>query len=239
MIIYPAIDLKDGNCVRLIQGDMENPTTYSNNPAGVAKLFERAGAKWIHVVDLNGAFEGKSVNEKSIKQIVANVNIPIQLGGGIRTLDDIQRILSYGVSRVILGTAAVTDPDMVTEAILMYGDKIAVGIDARDGRVAINGWVDKTEIKALDFAMDMKSRGVKTIIYTDISKDGMMEGPNIKVAKDLIDDTGLDVIVSGGISTMNDIRNSRIIGAIGVITGKAIYSGAIKLGEAIKMEAQC
>ncbi len=236
MIIYPAIDLKDGNCVRLKQGVMEDSTTYSKKPAHVAKLFEKAGVKWIHVVDLNGAFAGKSVNEKAIKKITAAVNIPIQLGGGIRTLEDISRVLSYGVSRVILGTAAVENPDVVNEAVEIYGDKIAVGIDARDGRVAINGWVDKTEIKAVDFAQDMKNRGVKTLIYTDISKDGMMEGPNIKASMDLIEDTGLDIIVSGGISTLNDIRNSKIIGAAGVITGKAIYTGAIKLSEALKME---
>lgn len=236
MIVYPAIDLKDGHCVRLKQGVMDESTTYSTNPAHVAKLFQRAGVKWIHVVDLNGAFEGKSVNEESIKKIVNNVDIPIQLGGGIRTLEDIFRVISYGVSRVVLGTAAVEDPDMIAEAVRMYGDKVAVGIDARDGRVAIKGWVEKTEIKALDFALSMKALGVKTIIYTDISKDGMMEGPNIKAAKDLIDDTGLKVIVSGGISTINDIRNSRIIGASGVITGKAIYSGAIKLREALSLE---
>ncbi len=236
MIIYPAIDLKDGNCVRLKQGVMEDSTTYSKNPARVAKLFEKAGVKWIHVVDLNGAFEGKSVNEKAIKKIVSSVNIPIQLGGGIRTLEDISRVLSYGVSRVILGTVAVKDPDIVSEAVRIFGDKIAVGIDAKEGRVAINGWVEKTELKAIDFAQDMKNRGVKTIIYTDISKDGMMEGPNIKSSMDMIEDTGLDVIVSGGISTLNDIRNSKIIGASGVITGKAIYTGAIKLSEALRME---
>jgi phosphoribosylformimino-5-aminoimidazole carboxamide ribotide isomerase len=236
MIIYPAIDLKEGHCVRLKQGVMEDSTTYSKNPAHVARLFERAGVKWIHVVDLNGAFEGKSVNEKAIRRIVKAVKIPIQLGGGIRTLEDIARVLSYGVSRVILGTVAVKEPDIVTQAVELYGDKIAVGIDARDGRVAINGWVEKTDLKAIDFAQDMKARGVKTIIHTDISKDGMMDGPNIKSSKDMIDDTGLDIIVSGGISTLNDIRNSRIIGAAGVITGKAIYTGAIKLSEALRME---
>jgi phosphoribosylformimino-5-aminoimidazole carboxamide ribotide isomerase len=235
MIIYPAIDLKDGHCVRLKQGVLEDSTTYSKNPAHVAKLFEKAGVKWIHVVDLNGAFEGKSVNEEAIKKIVSAVDIPVQLGGGIRTIEDIQRVLSYGVSRVILGTSAVKDPELVTEAVELYGDKIAVGIDAKEGRVAINGWVEKTEIKAIDFAQDMKNRGVKTVIYTDISKDGMMEGPNIKASMDMIEDTGLDVIVSGGISTLNDIRNSKVIGAAGVITGKAIYTGAIKLGEALRM----
>ena len=236
MILYPAIDLKDGECVRLKQGDMDDSTVYSKNPAKVAKLFERAGAKWIHVVDLNGAFEGKSVNEKTIKRIVQVLKIPIQLGGGIRTIEDIARVLSYGVSRVILGTVAVKDPEVVREAVMLYGDKIAVGIDARDGKVAINGWVEKTEIKSIDFALQMKELGVKTIIYTDISKDGMMEGPNIKASKDLIDDTGLDIIVSGGISTLNDIRNSRVIGAAGVITGKAIYTGAIKMSDALRLE---
>ncbi len=236
MIIYPAIDLKNGKCVRLKQGDMEDSTVYSERPADIARAFERAGSKWIHVVDLNGAFQGKSLNEESIIEIVNTVNIPIQLGGGIRTMEDIDRVISCGISRVILGTAAVKTPELVSEALSVYGDKIAVGIDARDGRVAVNGWLEKTEIKTINFAYQMKALGVKTIIYTDISKDGMMEGPNIKASKDLIDDTGLDVIVSGGISTLNDIRNCKIIGAAGVITGKAIYTGAIKLTAAIKME---
>ncbi len=236
MIIYPAIDLKDGKCVRLKQGLMDETTVYSERPADVARMFERAGAKWIHVVDLNGAFEGKAVNEETIKEIVENTNIPVQLGGGIRTLEDIGRVLSYGVSRVILGTVAVKDPDIVTEAVKIYGNKIAVGIDAKDGKVAINGWVEKTDIKSVVFALNMKARGVQTIIYTDISKDGMMEGPNIKLSKDMIDDTGLDVIVSGGISTLGDIRNCKVIGAAGVITGRAIYTGAIKLSAALKLE---
>ena len=239
MIIYPAIDLLDGKCVNLKQGEVERTTVYSKNPVRVARLFERAGAAWIHMVDLNGAFEGKSANEKSIKQIVAAVEIPIQLGGGIRTMEDIDRVLSYGVSRVILGTAAVKNPELVSEAAERYPGKIAVGIDVKNGMVAVSGWVEETRIKALDFALDMKKRGVRTIIYTDILKDGMMEGPNIKASKDLIDDTGLDIIVSGGISTLNDIRNSRIIGAAGVITGRAIYTGAIKLKEAILAEGQC
>lgn len=236
MIIYPAIDLKDEKCVRLKQGEMDQSTVYSKNPARVAKVFERLGAKWIHVVDLNGAFEGKSVNEESIKKIVSSVKIPIQLGGGIRTMEDINRVIGYGVSRVILGTAAVKNPELVYYAVELYGDKIAVGLDAKNGMVAVNGWVENTGIKALDFALDMKKRGVKTLIYTDISKDGMMEGPNIKASKDLIDDTGLQIIVSGGISSLNDIRNSRIIGAAGVITGKALYTGAFKLREALLLE---
>lgn len=235
MIIYPAIDLKDGKCVRLKQGEMDQSTVYSKKPARVAKVFERMGAKWIHVVDLNGAFEGKSVNEESIKKIVSSVRIPIQLGGGIRSMEDINRVINYGVSRVILGTAAVKDPELVYYAVELYGDKIAVGIDVKNGMVAVNGWVEETGIKALDFALEMKKRGVKTIIYTDISKDGMMEGPNIKASKDLIDDTGLQIIVSGGISSLNDIRNSRIIGAAGVITGKALYTGAFKLREALRL----
>ena len=236
MIIYPAIDLKDGKCVRLKQGEMDNSTVYSKKPTRVARIFEKMGAKWIHVVDLNGAFEGKSVNEESIKRIVSSVKIPIQLGGGIRTMEDINRVINYGVARVILGTAAVKNPELVYYAVELYGDKIAVGIDVKSGMLAINGWVEETGIKALDFALDMKKRGVKTIIYTDISKDGMMEGPNIKASKDLIDDTGLDIIVSGGISTLNDIRNARVIGAAGVITGKAIYTGAFKLSEALLLE---
>ncbi len=236
MIIYPAIDLKDGKCVRLLQGRMEKATIYGDNPALIAKSFEDKGAKWIHIVDLNGAFIGKSINENVIKEIIKSINIPIQLGGGIRCMDDIKRVLSYGIKRVILGTAAVENPNMVTEAAAIYKEKIAVGIDAKEGKVAVCGWVKKSEFNTLDFAIDMKKRGIKTIIFTDISKDGMMQGPNIKSSKEIIDKTGLNVIVSGGISALEDIKKARDINAVGVIIGKAIYSGAFKLEDALLME---
>lgn len=236
MIIYPAIDLKDGNCVRLKQGIMENATIYANDPGKQAKSFEDKGAKWIHVVDLNGAFEGKSVNADSIKNIVNSIDIPVQLGGGIRCMDDIERVIALGISRVILGTVAVTNPKLVSEATKKYPGKIAIGIDVKDGKVATNGWAEKSTFEPIDFARDMKKRGVDTIIYTDVSKDGMMQGPNIEASKKMIEETGLSVIISGGISTIDDIKRSKNIDAYGIITGKAIYSGAFSLEEALLLE---
>jgi phosphoribosylformimino-5-aminoimidazole carboxamide ribotide isomerase len=236
MIIYPAIDLKDGNCVRLKQGIMEDATIYANDPGKQAKSFENEGARWIHVVDLNGAFEGKSINASSIKSIVDSIDIPVQLGGGIRCMDDIDRVIALGVSRVILGTAAVNNPELVSEATNKYPGKIAVGIDVKDGKVATNGWAEKSTYEPIEFAKDMKARGVDTIIYTDISKDGMMQGPNIESSKKMIEETGLNIIVSGGISTLNDIKRSKEINAAGIITGKAIYSGAFSLEDALLLE---
>ncbi|MCK5128726.1 MAG: 1-(5-phosphoribosyl)-5-[(5-phosphoribosylamino)methylideneamino]imidazole-4-carboxamide isomerase, partial [Clostridiales bacterium] len=231
-----AIDLKDGNCVRLKQGIMKNATVYGRYPGDMAKSFEKKGAQWIHVVDLNGAFEGKSINEHAIKEIVKTVKIPIQLGGGIRTMNDIDRIIELGISRVILGTAAVSNPDIINQAVKKYGEKIAVGIDVKDGKVAINGWAEKSIYDPIKFAMNMKSRGIRTIIYTDISKDGMMQGPNIDASRKLIEKTKLNVIVSGGVSKLSDILKAKEIKAVGVITGKAIYTNAFSLEDALKLE---
>ena len=238
MILYPAIDIKDGQCVRLLQGRMEDATVYGKNPAAMAKKFEEAGARWIHVVDLNGAFQGDSVNLEAIRGIVQAVNAKVQVGGGIRTMKQIDRMLGIGVSRVILGTAALKNPQLVKDAVKKYGDKIAVGIDAKDGYVAINGWAEATEMTAIQLGKQVASAGVKTVIYTDIAKDGMMVGPNFDSTKELIDQTGLDIILSGGVSRMEDVKQAAAIGAAGAITGKAIYTGAIDLVEALKWEAK-
>ena len=235
-IIYPAIDLKNSQAVRLQQGDMDKSTVYGTDPAKIAKEFENAEVKWIHVVDLNGAFAGKSQNLEAIKNIVLSVNIPVQVGGGIRTMENIDTMLNdVGVQRVILGTVAAKNPELVKDAVEKYGKKIAVGIDTKDGYVAINGWADTSSILAVDLAKAMKDVGVKTIIYTDISKDGMMEGPNIEQTKSIANIGGIDVILSGGIACTQDIINAKNANFAGIITGKAIYQGAIDLKEVIKL----
>lgn len=235
-IIYPAIDLKDSQAVRLEQGDMKRPTVYGTDPAKIAKRFENQGAKWIHVVDLNGAFAGKSKNLDAIKSILSSVNVPVQLGGGIRTMENIDTMLNdVGVQRVILGTAAAKNPDLVKQAVKKYSNRIAVGIDAKDGYVAVNGWAEKSRMLAVDLAKSMKDVGVKIFIYTDISKDGMMKGPNIEQTKTIADIGGIDVILSGGISNTQDILDAKSANFAGAITGKALYQGVIDLKEVIKL----
>ena len=234
MIIYPAIDLKNGQCVRLKQGNFNDVTNYDIDPVNRAKIWESGGAKYIHVVDLDGARTGNGENLKAIENIVKAVKVPVQTGGGIRTLKDIEERISAGVSRVIIGTAAVDNPGLVEIAVKVYGDKIAVGVDASNGFVAIDGWEKVTDIKAVDLCIKMKDMGVKTIIYTDISKDGMMAGPNIESTKEIIDKTKMDVIASGGISSFEDLQKIVDIKACGAIIGKALYNGTLELGDVIK-----
>ena len=233
MKIYPAIDVKDGKCVRLLQGEMEKSTEYGD-PYEMAKNWESEGASYLHVVDLNGAFTGEFVNKDVIAKLVQGVKIPVEMGGGIRTRDDISiRLEEVGISRVIIGTAAVQDPSIVEWAIGRYGKRIAVGIDAKDGKVAIKGWADNTDVDAVDLAIQMKKMGVRNIIYTDISRDGMMQGPNCETTEKIVKQTWVNVIGSGGISTLEDIKAIRGTGACGCIIGKAIYSGAFTLKEAL------
>ncbi len=235
MKLYPAIDIKDGQCVRLRQGVYEDKTVYADQPWLVAKEFEAAGAKFIHLVDLDGAREGKSVNDDAVKKIIENVNIPVEIGGGIRTTEDISGKLSLGVSRVIIGTEAVRRPKFVKESILEFGpDRIVVGIDAKDGKVAVSGWEEISRISAVDLALLMKDMGVKTVIYTDISKDGMLSGPNIEQTQKLAYETGLNVIASGGVSSAEDLRKLAAAGVYGAIFGKAIYEHKINLNEVTK-----
>lgn len=234
MQLYPAIDLKDGKSVRLKQGEFKEITVYCDEPYKVARYFEENGASFIHLVDLDGALEGHSVNEETIKKIVSSVNIPCELGGGIRTMEDIERVLSYGINRVIIGTKAVKDPSFVEEAVKRFGaDRIVVGVDAKNGMVAIEGWEKVSDKSALSMCLSMKEMGVKNIVYTDISKDGMLMGPNVAMTQELTDKTGMNIIASGGISSMEDLRNLNAAGIKGAIIGKAIYENRVNVKEAV------
>ena len=233
MRIYPAIDIKNGKCVRLRQGKFDDMTVYNDNPVEVAKEWIKNGASYIHLVDLDGAREGSGVNSDIIKEIANLSDVPVQTGGGIRTIEDIENKLALGVRRVILGTVAVKNPEIVKEAVEKFGDAIAVGIDAKNGMVAVSGWEEVSEVSAVDLCVKMRDYGVKTIIYTDISKDGMMSGPNIEATKELVDKTGIDIIASGGVSSMSDLENVDKIKAHGAIIGKALYTGAINLKDAV------
>jgi len=233
MRLYPAIDIKNGQCVRLRQGVFEDTTVYANEPYQVAKEFEADGAKFLHIVDLDGALKGAGANVAALKKIVENVSIPVEIGGGIRTMEDIEHRLSLGVTRVILGTVAVENPDFVKEAVEKFGaDKIVVGIDAKDGMVAIKGWETISNVDAVTLALSMKEMGVKTIIYTDISKDGMLCGPNFAQTARLVEATGMDIVASGGVSCMNDLVELEKINVEGAILGKAIYEKRVDLKEA-------
>ncbi len=233
MRIYPAIDIKDGKAVRLVQGKFDEVTVFNDNPAEVAKVWAEAGASYIHIVDLDGARYGKSFIIDILKEISSKYNVPVQTGGGVRTIEDIRKRIEAGAERVIIGTAAVENPELVREAVKLYGDKIAVGVDAKNGMVAIKGWEEVSDVSSVDLCLEMKKAGVKTIIYTDISKDGMMSGPNIVATKELIEKTGMEIIASGGVSKIEDLENVFEINAQGVIIGKALYNGAINLSEAI------
>lgn len=238
MIIIPAIDLKDGNCVRLEQGEMHRDTVFSDNPAEQALKWQQAGAELLHLVDLDGAFAGEPKNKAAIEAIIKALKIPAQLGGGIRDIATIEAYLALGLSRVIIGTAAQRNPQLVVEACKLFPGKIVVGIDAKNGKVAVQGWAELTDITATDLARKFEDCGVAAIIYTDISRDGMMSGPNIEATKALAESISIPVIASGGVSSLTDIKNLMTIesfGVTGAITGKAIYTGAIDLSEAIRL----
>lgn len=238
MIVLPAIDLKDGQCVRLEQGLMDKDTVYSDDPAAMARHWQDEGGEFLHLVDLDGAFAGVPKNRAAIEAIVAAVDIPTELGGGIRDLETIEAYLKLGIDRVILGTVAKENPELVAEACRKFPGQIVVGIDAKDGLVAVRGWAEVTEKKATDLAREMESFGVTAIIYTDISRDGMMQGPNLEATAALAEAISIPVIASGGVSSLDDIRNLLEIeasGVEGVITGKAIYNGALNLREAVAL----
>lgn len=236
MILYPAIDLKEGRCVRLIRGDMEQATVFNDDPAAQAASFADAGASWLHLVDLDGAFAGKPMNAKAVEAIINEVDIPVQLGGGIRTLETIESWLNCGVMRVILGTVAVKAPDLVKEACRKFPGHIAVGIDAREGRVAVEGWAEDTDILAINLARKFADAGVEAIIYTDIDRDGVLQGANIPATAEIARSVSIPVIASGGVSSLTDLRalivEKRIAGAI---VGRALYDGRIDLAEALKL----
>ena len=238
MIVIPAIDLKEGRCVRLEQGLMERDTVFNDNPAAQALEWQRQGAELLHIVDLDGAFAGEPKNRKAIEAIVTAIDIPTQLGGGIRDLATVEAYLSLGVSRVILGTAAQRNPELVKEACARFPGRIVVGIDAKGGMVAVQGWAEVTGITAVDLARKFEGYGVAAIIYTDIARDGMLQGPNLEATRALAEAISIPVIASGGVSTLKDIENLMAIeqyGVTGVITGKAVYTGAIRLTEAIAL----
>jgi len=239
MLLIPAIDLMNGKCVRLVQGKKENETVFSDDPVAMAKKWEAKGAKMLHLVDLDGAFEGLPKNAKIIEEIVKTVNIPVQLGGGIRNIETIENLLNLGLNRVILGTVAIENPALVAEACQRFGgDKIVVGIDGKDGKVAIHGWEDTSKKTTVELGLEMKAMGVERTVFTDISRDGMLTGPNVESTKEMAEKTGLKVVASGGMSSLDDIKDLQKVESFGVdsiILGKALYTGAIKLEEALAL----
>ena len=235
MRIFPAIDLYEGKAVRLLKGDYNAVTVYSENPLEIAKDFENSGATELHTVDLEGARDGGTPNIELIKSFVENTNLNVEVGGGIRSMDTVKAYLDAGVRRVILGTAAVTDREFLQEAVDTYGDKIAVGADIKDGKVAIKGWVEKSEYSTFEFFEMLEEIGVSTVICTDISKDGAMQGTNRELYKDLSEKFSVNIIASGGVSSLDDVKALNEMNLFGAIIGKAYYTGAIKINEALEV----
>lgn len=235
MILFPAMDLRDGKCVRLYQGKFSESEVVGENPLNVALDFKAKGAEYIHMVDLDGALNGEIRNLNIISQVIKTIGIPVELGGGIRNMETVDMLIETGLSRVILGTAALKDMDFVKTAVKKYSEKIAVGIDAKNEKVAVNGWINVSDVDYIDFAKQMESIGVKTIIFTDISKDGTLQGPNLEQLEKIHKSVSCDIIASGGIKNINDLKYIKDMGVYGAITGKAIYSGNIDLEEAIKV----
>ncbi|NOE18235.1 1-(5-phosphoribosyl)-5-[(5-phosphoribosylamino)methylideneamino]imidazole-4-carboxamide isomerase [Ruegeria atlantica] len=235
MILYPAIDLKDGNAVRLLRGEMDKATVFNEDPAAQARAFVEAGCEWLHLVDLNGAFAGEPVNAAPVEAILKACDVPAQLGGGIRDMATIETWIDKGLARVILGTVAVENPDLVREAAKAFPGKVAVGIDARNGLVATKGWAEETDVQVTDLARSFEDAGVAAIIYTDINRDGAMQGPNVEATAELAKSVDIPVIASGGVSSIVDLIALRDCGAAlnGAISGRALYDGAIDLKEAL------
>lgn len=238
MIILPAIDLKDGKCVRLYKGDFSTVHQVSDDPLQTAAEFQTAGAEWIHMVDLDGAKDGVRKNGEIVREVCMKSGMKVELGGGIRTMEDIEARLTLGVARVILGTVALTDPDLVRRACARYPGRIACGIDAKDGRVAVRGWVEASDVDPVDLALRMKDAGVLNVIYTDIRRDGMQTGPNVEATAELVRRTGLRVIGSGGVGKIQDLYDLRDAGCAGAIVGKALYNGNFTLAQALRLEAE-
>jgi phosphoribosylformimino-5-aminoimidazole carboxamide ribotide isomerase len=236
MIVIPAIDLKDGKCVRLLQGKKEAVTVYSDDPVSMAKRWVGLGAELLHVVDLDGAFTGEQKNFDVIMAIRKAINIPIQVGGGIRNIEVIEKLINLGIDRTIIGTSAANEPDIVKRACEKFPGKVIVGVDAKDGKVAVKGWEEVTGWGDIEFAKKMEAKGIAAIIYTDISRDGMLSGPNLDAMARMVNELKIPVIASGGVSSIDDIKSLvRIKNLWGVITGKALYSGALDLKEAIEV----
>jgi phosphoribosylformimino-5-aminoimidazole carboxamide ribotide isomerase len=238
MIIYPAIDIMGGKCVRLYQGRADQATVYADNPAEMAQKWVDEGAEFLHVVDLDGAFKGSPQNINAIREIASTVKIPVQIGGGIRTLQDLDRLFNVGVRRVVLGTTAITDPNFVRAACSEHPKSIVAGIDAKDGKVAIKGWVEKTDIFAVDLAAQLELYGISHIVYTDITMDGTQKGPNVFATEEVAENVHIPVIASGGVSSLEDIRQLKPLqrsGVEGVIVGRALYEDNFTLAEAIEL----
>lgn len=237
MILYPAIDLKDGNCVRLYKGEMEQATVFNDDPAAQARAFQDAGCEWLHLVDLNGAFAGEPVNGAAVEAILKDTNVPAQLGGGIRDMGTIEAWLDKGLQRVILGTVAVENPELVRDAAKAFPGKVAIGLDARNGMVATRGWAEETNIEVTELAKQFEDAGVAALIYTDINRDGAMQGPNVEATAALARAVAIPVIASGGVSSLQDLRDLKNSGAPldGAISGRALYDGAIDLREALEL----
>lgn len=234
MILYPAIDLKDGQAVRLVHGDMDRSTVFNDDPAAQARSFVEAGCTWLHLVDLNGAFAGEPINAAPVEAILKSCDVPAQLGGGIRNMATIERWLDRGLARVILGTVAVENPDLVREAARAFPGQVAVGIDARNGKVATKGWATETDVMVTDLARSFEDAGVAAIIYTDINRDGAMGGPNVAATAELARAVSIPLIASGGVSSLADLTALRDTGVIaGAISGRALYDGAIDLKSAL------
>ena len=241
MIIFPAIDIRGGKCVRLLKGDFAKETVFSDKPEEMAKKWQAQGAQFLHLVDLDGALAGRPQNLATVEKILAAVDIPVELGGGIRTLESIDEVLALGVRRVILGSVAVRDPELVKTACAKYGDRIVVGIDAKDGIVAVDGWGVSGDVEATALAKEMKKAGVKTIIYTDISRDGTLSGVNVEATAKLARESGVAIVASGGVKSIADIEALKPYekdGIEGVIVGKSIYMGTLDLAKAIEIAAK-
>lgn len=235
MQLYPAIDIKGGKCVRLTQGLFDNVKVYSDTPADMARLWRDQGATFLHLVDLDGALAGRSVNEDVIRSIVEAVDIPVEIGGGIRSEEAVRHMLELGVRRVIIGTKAVERPAFMRELVDTFGpDRIVAGVDAKDGLVAVQGWESLSSVTAKELCMQMREFGIRHVVYTDISRDGMLNGPNVEATRQLTEATGIDVIASGGVSSMEDLRSLHEAGIKGAIIGKALYEKRVDLREAIE-----
>lgn len=235
MQLYPAIDMKDGRCVRLTQGLFDNVKVYSEDPGETAKTWVSKGADFLHLVDLDGALAGRSVNEPVIRRILEAVEVPVQVGGGIRNRETVERMLDLGVRRVIIGTRAVKEPEFVKGLVETFGpEKVVVGVDARNGMVAVEGWEKVSQMTALDLCLQMRGCGVRHVVYTDISRDGMLSGPNVAATRKLTEETGMDIIASGGVSSMEDLQELFDQGITGAIIGKALYEKRLDLEEAVR-----
>ena len=238
MIVYPAIDIRGGQAVRLIEGDYNQETIFHADPVDAAIRWAESGAEWIHLVDLDGARDGVRTNSSTISRIRESVPLKLELGGGLRTIEDVHAVADLGIERMIIGSAAISNPDLVTEAVDAYGDRIAVGLDARDGKLAAHGWLNQTDVDAIDAAKRFTAVGVQHIIFTDIRRDGKLIGPNLEALQQMIDAVPAEIIASGGVGTIEDVAAIRDTGAAGVIIGAALYRGTVQLAQALTTAIQ-